>query len=307
MGAEKEAQARQESLEKKVDQAIREYDDLCKPGGKDGLTKTKKVAKSSMKAAAEAAAVAMMAACRCGAIAAQARAVVGTNPSMFGQKGRRRLRGAGKRDPKGDLSGSNKGDFPGSPGGPETETEEDTVAAATSAEAEDAEFEAAAHARAEVRATQEQFSEARRGKGTTPWQLKFEHLLRDRDQIGEQMARRREVKKKRKAVEKEETKKMFADFEEGVSKEEARREARREAREEARKAAKKSVKEVQLPILNCSGRKGGRDAGRAMKGRGARQQKAKPAVAESQSLPVLPQATPVGAASNRLARALAMM
>ena len=100
MGAEKEAQARQESLEKKVDQAIREYDDLCKPGGKDGLTKTKKVAKSSMKAAAEAAAVAMMAACRCGAIAAQARAVVGTNPSMLGQKGRRRLRGAGKRDPK---------------------------------------------------------------------------------------------------------------------------------------------------------------------------------------------------------------
>ena len=217
MGAEKEAQARQESLEKKVNQAIREYDDLCKPGGKDGLTKTKKVAKSSM----EAAAVAMMAACRCGAIAAQARAVVGTNLSMFGQKGRRRLRGAGKRDPKGDLSGSNKGDFPGSPGGPETETEEDTVAvaAAAAAAAEDAEFEAAAHARAEVRATQEQFSEARRGKGTTPWQLKFEHLLRDRDEIGEQMARRREVKKKRKAVEKEVTKKMFADFEEGASKE----------------------------------------------------------------------------------------
>ena len=130
MGAEKEAQARQESLEKKVDQAIREYDDLCKPGGKDGLTKTKKVAKSSMKAAAEAAAVVMMAAWRCGAIAAQARAFVGTNPSMFGQKGRRRLRGAGKRDPKGDLSGSNKGNFPGSPGAPETETEEDTVAAA---------------------------------------------------------------------------------------------------------------------------------------------------------------------------------
>ena len=48
------------------------------------------------------------------------------------------------------------------------------------------------------------------------------------------MARRREVKKKRKAVEKEVTKKMFADFEGGVSKEEARREARREAREEAR-------------------------------------------------------------------------
>jgi hypothetical protein len=117
------------------------------------------------------------------------------------------------------------------------------------------------------------------------------------------MARRREVKKKRKAVEKEETKKMFADFEEGVSKEEARR----EAREEARKAAKKNVKEVQLPILNSSGRKGGRDAGRAMKGQGARQQKPKPAVAEPQSLPVLPQATPVGAASNRLARALAMM
>ena len=32
VGAEKEAQARQESLQKKVDQAIREYDDLCKPG-----------------------------------------------------------------------------------------------------------------------------------------------------------------------------------------------------------------------------------------------------------------------------------
>jgi len=32
------------------------------------------------------------------------------------------------------------------------------------------------------------------------------------------MARRREVKKKRKAVEKKETKNMFADFEEGVSK-----------------------------------------------------------------------------------------
>ena len=103
------------------------------------------------------------------------------------------------------------------------------------------------------------------------------------------------MKKKRKAVEKEETKKMFADFEEGVSKEEARREARREAREEARKTAKTNVKEVQLPILNCSGRKGGGDAGRAMKGRGALQQKAEPAVAESQPLPVLPQATPVGA------------
>jgi hypothetical protein len=31
----------------------REYDDLCKPVGKDGLTKTKKMSQSSMKAAAE--------------------------------------------------------------------------------------------------------------------------------------------------------------------------------------------------------------------------------------------------------------
>jgi hypothetical protein len=51
---------------------------------------------------------------------------------------------------------------------------------------------------------------------------------------------------------------------------------------------------VQLPILNSSGRKGGKYAGRAMKGRGTRQQKPTPAAAESQSVA----STPVGASQS---------
>jgi hypothetical protein len=291
---EQHKQAMQEQLEVKVEQALREWDELCRPGGKEGLGKSKKkIARSAMRAAAEAAAVAAMAACTCSAMAAEARTAVGANPGMFGPGGRTR-----RKQPRGAGSSPHKR--------PETESEDDKVgaAAAAAAAAEDEAAEVAAQARAEVKATQEQFSEARRGKGTTPWQLKFEHLMRDRDQIGESISRRRDVKKKRKQVEKEETKKMFADFEEEATKEEARKERRKEARKEAVMAAKKTVAEVHLPILgNKSKGRVARVKGGANRQQQNRQQKA--TVVESRSLPELANAG--STAKDRLARALAMM